>query len=399
MVIGVIVGVISLFYAYLINVFSYSLFLNHIFDKKYLIIIPALGGLLVGLLIKYGSLTAKGHGIPAILDSIKTKDVRLSARDLLVEGLASAITIGTGGSAGRFGPVVEIGAGIGDILAYNFNFTLNDYQTLLGSGAAAGIAAIFNAPLAGIMFVCEVLFKKIEFTRLSSIIISALTANMIVHVLYGNKALFYFPQFTVNNHLEYLLYLILGLFVSIIAILFIKIFKHITNFFDNLKIPLILKPALGGLIVGIAVYFVPEVSGTGINVISNILKGKYVLGTLIIITLLKVMITSITLGSGGSGGVFAPAIFIGTASGMMMGKIYQNIFTQIANPSSYALVGMIAVFTAISHAPLTGILILLEMTRNYHLIVPILMVVITSSLVTKKSKIKSVYSPELFKRY
>ena len=182
--IGIIVGLIALLYNNILDYFTFFLIdigmELTIFHRLSLVFVPALGGLIVGFIIKYGSMSAKGHGIPAILSSIETKERHLTYRDLLTEGFASAITISSGGSGGRIGPIVEIGAGIGDLIAYKLDLDLFDYQTFLGCGAAAGIAGLFHAPLGGIMFVTEILFNKVDKNRLIMVAVSAISADMVI---------------------------------------------------------------------------------------------------------------------------------------------------------------------------------------------------------------------------
>jgi len=398
--IGLIAGYISLSYAQFVKFLSASLYLNLMGKFRLLIIlIPAVGGLIVGLFIHFGSLTARGHGIPAIMETIKSKERRLSARDLLTEAFASAITIGTGGSAGRFGPVVEIGAGIGDIIGYNLDLSLESYQTLLGCGAAAGIAGIFSAPLAGIIFTVEVLFKDIKLKRLSPIIISALSSDALVKSIKGGESLYYYPSFCINSPLEYPLYLILGIITGIISYIFLKLLYNISIFNEGMNIPYWLKPTIGGLIVGISGYIVPDILGTGIEVTNNILLGKYMLSFLLVLLILKIVITGITLGSGGSGGIFAPGLMIGSICGVMYGRIIHIFFPEIVNtPEAYGLVAMASLISGLLHAPLTGVIIIFEITQNYALIIPLLLASIFSTTVSRLLNNESIYSPDLFKR-
>ncbi len=400
-IIGIIVGYISLAYARFLNFLSASFYLNLSGELRLLIIlIPAAGGLIVGLFIHFGSLTARGHGIPAIMETIKSKERRLSAQDLLTEAFASAITIGTGGSAGRFGPVVEIGAGIGDIIGYNLDLSLSLYQTLLGCGAAAGIAGIFGAPLAGIIFTVEVLFKEFKLKRLSLIIISALSSDALVRFLEGSKTIYYYPSFSINSPLEYPLYLILGIFTGFISYIFIKLLYNLSIFNEKVNLPYWLKPTLGGLLVGITGYAVPGILGTGITVTNDILLGKYVISFLFVLLILKIVVTGITLGSGGSGGIFAPGLMIGALCGVMYGKIFHKIFPAIVKlPEAYGLVAMAALISGLLHAPLTGVIIIFEITQNYSLIIPLLLASIFSTIISRLLNKESIYSPDIFKRF
>ncbi len=398
--IGITVGYLALSYARIIRFLSSAIYLNLAENMRLLIIlIPAVGGLFVGLLIHFGSLTARGHGIPAILETVKSKKRRLSYKDLLIEGFASAITIGTGGSAGRIGPVVEIGAGIGDIIGYKLNLPLELYQTILGCGAAAGIAGIFNSPLGGIIFAVEIIFKEIKIKRLTLIVISALSSDAFVRLIAGNEPLFYYPAFTINSPLEYPLYFILGIITGLISYIFIRVLYNISIYSEKLSIPYWLKPTLGGLVVGMVGYFIPEIMGTGISTINRVLTNKYLIVFLLLLLILKIFVTGITLGSGGSGGIFAPALMMGAVCGVMYGEvIHKYIPVIVKTPESYGLVAMAALISGLLHAPLTGVIIIFEITNNYSLIIPLLLASIISTIISDLLNPESIYSPKLFER-
>ncbi|WP_050748612.1 chloride channel protein [Halothermothrix orenii] len=362
-------------------------------------ILPAIGGFITSIIIYTGSKAAKGHGIPAILETIESNKYGLSSRDLLVEGLASAITIGSGGSAGRIGPVVEIGAGLGDIAGRKLNMPLGTYQTLLGCGAAAGIAAIFNAPLGGIMFAVEVLYTNLEIKRLSLIVISAISADAIVRNISGYNPIFDLPPFQLNHPLEYIFYIILGILLGIFSNLFIKGLYMVTNLFNNLKINYHLKPIIGGLFVGLTGFFIPRVLGTGIPVISKAFTKSYLFNTLIILAILKIVATCLTLGSGGSGGIFAPGLLVGASTGLFCGGFLNTYLPGIVtSPESYGIVGMAAFISGIIRAPLTAVLIIFELTGNYSLILPLLLGAVLASNISKHICPESIYSPKLFYR-
>jgi len=397
--IGVLVSLLSLIYAELITFLEDNLYKT--FLNTYLIIfIPAIGGLLVGILLKYNALNARGHGIPAILQTIKTKKIHFTFRDLWVEGFASALTIGTGGSAGRIGPLVEIGAGMADLIDKKFDFPQDIYQVLLGCGAAAAIAAVFSAPLGGIVFSMEILFRDLELKKITLVIISALSSYIFTNTIFNLNPIFDLPAFNVNSSYEYLLFIFLGIIIGIIGYIFVKNLYLISIFFNNLKIPLWIKPTLGGLVVGITGYYLPQIMGTGINITNEIFLNDHLILLMIFIIIFKLIMTGITLGSGGSGGIFAPILMIGGLSGFVyaisINKLFHNF---IISNISYGIIGMASALGAITQAPFTASLIVFELTGDYNTIVPLLFASVISSIVYSKFIEESVYSPKLFKRF
>jgi CIC family chloride channel protein len=405
LILGLLVGMIALLYNNFLN-FITSLLLKIDLNSSAglrtgFIFLPALGGLLVGIVIKYGSLSAKGHGIPAILASIESKERHLSYRDLLTEGFASAITIATGGSAGRIGPIIEIGSGLGDLIGYQLDLKLFDYQTMLGCGAAAGIAGLFHAPLAGIMFVTEVLFKQLEKDRLIMVTISAVAADMIIRLSGRDLFLANLNLNQPGNAVNFLLAIIIGIVAAGLGIIFIYSLKFMEKKInDYQKINSILKPALGGLIVGLIAFKLPQVLGSGNRIILDLFNSKsYNLYFLFVILFFKLVATVFTLASGGSGGIFSPALLMGSLTGLLVNQIFIIIFPTAANSAILAaLIGMAAVLSAVIRAPLTASFVILEFTHNYSLIIPLLIASLIAEQVANSSGIKSVYSPTYFKR-
>ncbi|RCW51497.1 MULTISPECIES: chloride channel protein [unclassified Halanaerobium] len=403
-ILGFIVGCIALIYnKFLDYIIIKILYLNNLQSLTFRIIsifFPALGGLIVGYMIKYGSITAKGHGIPAILASIKSRERHLTYKDLLTEGFASAVTISSGGSAGRIGPIVEIGAGIGDLIGFKLNYTLYDYQTLLGCGAAAGVAGLFHAPLGGIMFATEILFNKIEKNRLIMLTISAVSADMIIIL---NSDSLFLPKlnFNIPDIRFGFISIFIGLFAAIPGVLFICSLKLSEELFSKLKFKDILKPAAGGLAVGITAFFIPDILGSGSQIIVQLYKHpNYLMRGLILVMVFKIIATALTLGSGGSGGIFSPSLLIGLTYGLLIEKIINIIFPFLCiSIQLYALVGMAAVLSAVIRAPLTSAFIIAEFTHNYALILPLLIAALTAERSANLSGLKSAYSPEYFKRF
>lgn len=402
--IGLIVGLIALLYNNILDFFTFSLIDTGIeltiYNRLTFLFLPAFGGLLVGFIIKYGSMSAKGHGIPAILSSIKSKERRLTYRDLLTEGFASAITISTGGSGGRIGPIVEIGAGIGDLIAYKLDLDLFDYQTFLGCGAAAGIAGLFHAPLGGIMFVTEILFNKVEKPRLIMAAISAISADMVIR--WSGRELFLanLNLGQVGSAYNFLTAAVIGIFAAVFAVAFIYTLRKLSNIFDNLKINIIFKPALGGLLLGIIAFQLPEIMGSGNRIIVSLFnQTEFNLSFLFMLLIFKIIATSLTLGSGGSGGIFSPSLLIGSLTGIIIGILFDQFMPFLSgSPSLYALIGMAAVISAVIRAPLTATFIILEFTHNYSLTIPLLIASLIAEWAAGMSGLKSAYSPEYFER-
>ncbi|TDO78353.1 CIC family chloride channel protein [Halanaerobium saccharolyticum] len=402
--IGFIVGLIALLYNNLLDFFTFSLIdigmELTIYNRLTFLFLPAIGGLIVGFIIKYGSMTAKGHGIPAILSSIESKERHLTYRDLLTEGFASAITISSGGSGGRIGPIVEIGAGIGDLIAYKLNLKLFDYQTFLGCGAAAGIAGLFHAPLAGIMFVSEILFNKVEKNRLLLVAISAISADMVVR--WSGRELFLanLNLGQVGSAYNFLTAAVIGIFAAFFAVAFVHTLRKLSNLFDNLKINIVLKPALGGLLLGMIAFQLPEIMGSGNRIIASLFnQSEFNLGFLFLLLVFKIIATSVTLGSGGSGGIFSPSLFIGSLTGIIIGTLFNQFFPFLSGSASlYALIGMAAVISAVIRAPLTATFIILEFTHNYSLTIPLLIASLIAERAASMSGLKSAYSPDYFER-
>ncbi|SIQ06558.1 chloride channel protein [Halanaerobium kushneri] len=401
---GLTVGLIALIYNHLLDFFTFSLIDIGMeltfYNRLTFLFLPALGGLLVGFIIKYGSMSAKGHGIPAILSSIKSKERHLTYRDLLTEGFASAITISSGGSGGRIGPIVEIGAGMGDLIAYKLDFNLFDYQTFLGCGAAAGIAGLFHAPLGGIMFVTEILYNKIEKNRLIMVAISAISADMVVR--WSGKDLFLadLNLGQVGSAYNFLAAALIGVFAAVFAVIFVTILRQLSDRFDRLPIDIIFKPALGGLMLGIIAFKLPEIMGSGNRIIVSLFNQlEYNLGFLFLLIIFKILATSLTLGSGGSGGIFSPSLFIGSLTGIIIGTLFYRFLPFLSgSPSLYALIGMAAVISAVIRAPLTATFIILEFTHNYSLTIPLLIASLIAERIADMSGLKSAYSPEYFER-
>ena len=385
----------------------------------WLILLPAAGGILVGPLIYLFAREAKGHGVPEVMFAVLKRGGRIRPVVAVIKSIASALTIGAGGSAGSEGPIVQIGAGFGSTLGQLFRMPPQRIKTFVACGAAGGISAIFNAPFGGIMFSLEVILGEFRGLNFVFVAIASVVSALISRALTGNQPIFDIPTtLSMTSPLEIVLYLGLGAFIAFVAKAFNFILEHFEDWYDELRFPEYLKAATGGLAVGLLAYFAPRliplkalanplsVMGVGYHSIGQVMDGSLYVGgetalgalavSLILVAILKIFATSFTLGSGGSGGVFAPSLFIGAMAGALYGIAVQAIFPgHTGNPACYALVGMGACFAGAAHAPITAIFILFEMTDSYEIILPIIGAVVVSSLVAHWVKPESVYTEKL----
>lgn len=325
---------------------------------------------------------------------------RIRPRVAAIKTLVSSICIGSGGSVGREGPIVQISSALGSLIGQLFLLSEDKIRILIACGAAGGIAATFNAPpAAGIFFGLEVILREYGTRYFSSVVLSAVTATVISRTFLGSSPAFTTPPYELLSSYDIIFYFVLGLLSAIIGWALIMTLYKCEDIFDSINVPSYLKPAMGGLLLGIIGLYFPQIFGLGYPSIEKTLNGQ--LGPLFIFGLigLKIITTSLTLGSGGSGGVFAPSLFIGAMLGSSFGSLIHLVFPGIAvSPGAYALVGMAAVFAGAAQAPISAILILFEMTRDYEIILPLMVACVISTLVLKWISKDSIYTLKLSRR-
>ena len=361
--------------------------------------LPALGGLVVGLLVRFGAREAKGHGVPEVMEAVSLRGGRIRKRVAFVKIIASAVCIGSGGSVGREGPIVQIGSSIGSSISQIFKVSAPQQKTMVGCGAAAGIAATFNAPIAGVLFALEVLLGDFGLASFSPVVLSSVMATTISRHYFGDFPAFVIPSYELASLWEFAIYPFLGLLAGLLAILFIVVLYKAEDLFDAIKMPEWLKPALGGLLLGLILLKWPQVFGVGYGAINESLINEMSGLLLFALIFVKMGATSITLGSGGSGGIFAPSLFIGAMAGGFFGWVANMLFPGItASSAAYALVGMGALVAGTTHAPITAILIIFEMTGNYKIILPMMITCILSTVVAISLKKGSIYTIKLLRR-
>lgn len=364
------------------------------------VLIPALGGLIVGPLIYFFAPEAKGHGVPEVMQAVLLRGGKIRPRVAMVKALASAVTIGTGGSVGREGPIIQIGSSLGSTVGQFFRIPPKRMKTLVGCGAAAGIAAAFNAPVAGALFALEIILMDFAVAQFSPIVISSVMATVISHHFEGRFAAFIVPGYQYASPYEMVFYFALGIISGVVSWMFIKALYFSEDFFDyKFKFPEYFKPVIGGLIIGGMALFFPEIMGVGYDSINNALHGNMIWYVALMLIFLKIFATSITLGTGGSGGIFAPSLFMGATLGAFFGGLVHSWFPEItASPGAYALVAMGGLVAGTTRAPITAIIIVFELTNDYNIILPLMIVCIISTILSSKLSRESIYTLKLLHR-
>lgn len=380
----------------------------------YVVFVPAVGGLLVGLLIYFFAREAKGHGVPEVMEAVALRGGRIRPIVALVKSLASSICIGSGGSVGREGPIVQIGSALGSSIGQALKLSDERVSNLVACGAAGGIAATFNAPIAGVIFALEVIMGgRFSVRYFSSVVVSAVTASVIGRVALGDVPAFAIPfEYGLHSLWEFLFYPVLGVLAAIVGVLYTRAIYGAEDLFDAWqRPPEWLKPAIGGaLLGGLALIYplvtnvtwtrMPQVYNVGYDIIESVLANEMALSVAFTLLILKLIATSLTLGSGGSGGVFAPSLFIGAMLGGVFALVSDSIFPNVVGPEgAYALVGMGAVFAAIAHAPMTAVLILFELTNDYRIILPLMLTVVVATVLSQQMLSgESIYTLKLTRR-
>jgi CIC family chloride channel protein len=363
------------------------------------IVIPAAGGLIVGIIVYFFSKEVKGHGVPEVMEAVTLKGGLIRVRVVFAKAFATAFCIGSGGSTGREGPIIQIGSAMGSAVGRLMNFSGTPLRTLVVCGAAAGMAATFNAPMGGILFALEVILSEFAASQFIPIVVSSVIATGLSRHYLGNFPAFVVPPYELLHYSELFLYLILGVLAGVVAFLFIRVLYATQDIFDNWKFPNVLKPAIGGAVIGCIGLLFPQIFGIGYETITKVLHGE-MLGTILIgLLFVKILAASITLGSGGSGGIFAASLFMGAVLGGLFGQFAQTLFPlAIASPGAYALVGMGAVVAGTTRAPIAAMLVIFEMTGNYLIILPLMFACTIGLVMSTLLSRESIYTFNLVRR-
>jgi CIC family chloride channel protein len=373
-------------------------------DWYWIVGIPATGGVIVGAITRWLAPEAKGHGVPEVMESVALRGGKIRPRVVGAKAVASGVCIASGGSVGREGPIVQIGAAIGSTLGQIFRVQRRKLRTLAACGAAAGIAATFNAPVAGTLFAVEVLLGDFAVRQFSPIVISSVLATVVARAYLGDVPAFelttqQLEAYRLVHWAELFAYVALGVLAGMIAILFVRLLSTAEDAADRVRLPLPVSAAIGGALVGCIALAYPHVLGVGYESIEGALSGSLAWHVLLALLAAKLVAVCITLASGGSGGVFAPSLFLGAMLGGVVGFAVNHIDpTHSAPVGAYALVGMGSVVAATTRAPITTILIIFELTSDYRIMLPLMISTIVATQFARRFSKHSIYTIKLARR-
>ncbi|MCZ0984758.1 chloride channel protein [Streptomyces diastatochromogenes] len=366
----------------------------------FVLLAPVIGGLLYGPLVNRFAKEARGHGVPEVMLAVAQRGGRISPKVAVVKTLASALTIGSGGSVGREGPIVQIGSALGSTLGRVTKVSESRVKLLVACGAAGGIAATFNAPLAGVFFAMELILGTFSAEAFGATVLASVTASVIGRAAFGDTAFLNLPDFHVAHLAQYGLFALLGVVAAAVGMGFARFLYLIEDACDWLwRGPEWLRPAVGGLALGLVLLALPEMYGVGYPVLEKAAEGGYAVGFLLLLLAGKMLATSLTIGIGGSGGVFAPSLFIGAMLGSAYGTGVQHLLPGSAGAvGAYALVGMGAVFAGAARAPITAVVILFELTGEYSIILPLMLAIVLATATSRLLSRDTIYTLKLRRR-
>jgi H+/Cl- antiporter ClcA len=338
------------------------------------VIVPVLGGLIVGVMAKYGSDRIKGHGIPEAMEAVLRHKARISPRIAIFKPISAAIAVGTGGPFGAEGPIIQTGGAIGSLIGQSMRMTTAERRTLLACGGAAGMVGIFNTPIAAVALALELLLFEFRARSLVPVIIASAVAAAVRTVLLGGNVMFSIGKTPgIGGPLDVLWFVPLGIIVGLGAVIFSKALTWVEEFFERLSVNPILKPAIGALLLGVIAIFQPLVLGMGYPTITKILDNGFGNGTLIGLAIGKAVALIASLGSGTSGGLLAPMLLVGAGIGSIYGRGITSLFPAVGiNPGICGIVAMSSLFSAAARAPLTSFVFAFELTGDYKAIVPLM---------------------------
>ena len=366
----------------------------------FLVVVPAVAGLIYGPLVHRFAPEARGHGVPEVMYAVSMRGGRIAPKVALVKSLASALCIGGGGSVGREGPIVQIGSAVGSGVAQWLRLDTARVRLLLACGAAGGISATFNTPLAGPFFAMELILRDFAAQSFGAVVLSSVTASIVARAILGNELFLTLPSFSVHSPAEYLLYAALGVLVGAVGVAFSRVLYLVEDFCDWLwRGPEWARPAAGGLLLGLLLLAVPEMYGVGYPVLQNAIEGRYVVGFLLLLMVAKMLATSLTIGIGGSGGVFAPTLFIGAMAGSAFGALAHLGWPESTEAAgAYGLVGMGAALAGATRASITAVVILFELTGQYSIILPLMIAIALAAGTSHLLSRQTIYTQKLWRR-
>ena len=368
--------------------------------RWFVLLAPVAAGLLYGPLVHFFAREARGHGVPEVMYAVARRGGRIAPQVAAVKALASALCIGGGGSVGREGPIVQIGSALGSTVGRIVKVAESRMRVLVSCGAAGGIAATFNAPLAGVFFAMELILRDFTAQSFGMVVLASVTASVIGRAALGDQPFLTLPPFVVHHVAEYALFAVLGVLAGAVGVLFSRVLYLIEDACDKIwRGPEWLRPAVGGILLGLVLLVLPEMYGVGYLVLGNSIGGKYAIGFLVVLLIGKMIATSLTIGIGGSGGVFAPSLFIGAMLGSGYGQLVHQLMPGAAGAAgAYGLIGMGAVFAGAARAPITAVIIMFELTGEYTIILPLMTAIAVATGISHLMSRDTIYTRKLLRR-
>jgi CIC family chloride channel protein len=367
----------------------------------FVVLAPVLGGLVYGPLVARFAPEARGHGVPEVMLAVSRLGGRMRPQVPVVKSLASALCIGSGGSVGREGPIVQIGSALGSAAGQFTQVSESQLRLLVACGAAGGISATFNAPIAGVFFALELILRNFETRSFGLVVLSSVTADAIGRAAFGSHPFLSLPTFNFSSPVELVLYAGLGVIAMAVGLVFVRVLYVGEDMADRLWAgrPEWLRPAAGGVLLGLLLLAVPEMYGVGYPVLQWAVAGHYVVLALLGLLAAKILATSLTMWIGGSGGVFAPSLFMGAMLGSAYGMVVHHLLPHLAAAAgAYGLVGMGAVFAAAARAPITALLIIFELTGDYRIILPLMFAIVVATTLSNLVSGDTIYTLKLRRR-
>ncbi|MGH8862681.1 MAG: chloride channel protein [Jatrophihabitantaceae bacterium] len=366
----------------------------------FVLLTPVTAGILYGPLVFRFAREARGHGVPEVMVAVARSGGRIRPQVAVVKAIASALCIGGGGSVGREGPIVQIGSALGSTLGQLLKLDERRIKLVVACGAAGGIAATFNAPLAGVFFAMELILRQWAAESFGMLVLSSVTASVIGRSILGDHPFLTLPVFRVAHVAQYPLFALLGLVAGLIGVAFSRVLYAIEDACDwAWRWPEWARPAVGGVLLGVLLLVLPELYGVGYPVLGRAVAGGYGIAFLIALLVGKLVACSLTIGIGGSGGVFAPSLFCGAMTGAVFGDVVHTVLPSTGGSlGAYALVGMGAVFAGAARAPITAVVILFELTGEYTIILPLMLAIVLATGISNLVSHDTVYTRKLLRR-
>lgn len=364
----------------------------------FVILVPVISALIYGPIVAKWAPTTRGIGIPEVMLAVRRNGGRIPRNVWFIKVISAALTIGGGGSVGKEGPVVQTGAAVSSLVGSRLNMPANRVKILVACGAAAGVSATFNAPLAAAVFAMEVILVKFSAEIFGMAVLASVSSAVVSRAILGDRFIISLPgTFALESQLDLWAVPFVGLLCGLGGVLLSKTLYGMTDLFDRFEHgPEWRRPVMGGVVLGIGLFVFPKFYGTSTDLQAQALTGEFTAGVLLMYAGLKILFTSYTIAMGGTGGVFAPSLFIGATIGTAFGTLIDPLTS--SNPAVFGVIGMGAAFAGAARAPMAAVLIIIEMTGQYPLILPLMLAIVVATGVSRFLTRKTIYTEKLIRR-